>query len=440
LQGEVRTSSLAWLVVGFSLFVDAELAVLAWHCNTWGLRPSLKACRWFKAIVGCSESQWRTRLEAESVGLCEDREAKTLISWPGCSAPFLRIVNCMTGVSYRAGRLNVVSFGALRSKLDASPVGVARSIPVTILCVPRGKGQLECWRRMVDVASLQGEPRNTGAVFQVASNFNIVEGIGQDVSPDRDGFTEKYHMDLTQGPAACLSAGPAAIARVYAPFFSSVPLSECRQTGQRQVNLLCDLSTYFPMHNGYVVLTRPLSECGSVDSERAEAAPLPELDSQLSDLADLAKVCYHEGVQVTSGFRCKRTDSLEIVEEGQCVDQVLCAALNIGQGLDGRFNRRSHQAESKARFLLRVAYEGSYMAAVNAGRRQLHLTLIGGGVFANPHEWIVDALVGAHCKWGGHPCSKLDRVFVNLYTHEHLIDPLSEKLRAHGVSVVVAAP
>jgi hypothetical protein len=44
----------------------------------------------------------------------------------------------------------------------------------------------------------------------VASNFNGVEAISEGSSPDGASFTEKYIYDLTQGPAASISAGAGA--------------------------------------------------------------------------------------------------------------------------------------------------------------------------------------------------------------------------------------
>lgn len=40
----------------------------------------------------------------------------------------------------------------------------------------------------VDVAQLQADPRHSGATFQVASNFNGVEGISEEIYPNSPDF------------------------------------------------------------------------------------------------------------------------------------------------------------------------------------------------------------------------------------------------------------
>ena len=61
-----------------------------------------------------------------------------------------------------------------------------------------------------------------------------------------------------------------------------------------------------------------------------------------------------------------------------------------------------------ARTLLRAAYEGLYLAALVQQRRQLYLTLVGGGSFGNRIELILEEMKRAHDKWAGHPASQLE--------------------------------
>jgi len=90
--------------------------------------------------------------------------------------------------------------------------------------------------KFVDVAYQQSLPENRNAVFQVASNFNGVEAINEDETPDKSNFAENYINDRTQGPAASISAGAAAITRIYAPFYDpDAPQATWTQTASRQV-------------------------------------------------------------------------------------------------------------------------------------------------------------------------------------------------------------
>ncbi len=54
---------------------------------------------------------------------------------------------------------------------------------------------------------------------------------------------------------------------------------------------------------------------------------------------------------------------------------------------------------SLSRTLLEAAYEGTYLCAVVTQAPLVVLTLIGGGVFNNNHELIIQAMVKAHDKY-----------------------------------------
>ena len=56
-------------------------------------------------------------------------------------------------------------------------------------------------------------PENAGTLFQVASQFNLLEMVSPTVTPE-DGVT-RYQHDRTQGPACAISAGAATIYRNY---------------------------------------------------------------------------------------------------------------------------------------------------------------------------------------------------------------------------------
>ena len=56
-------------------------------------------------------------------------------------------------------------------------------------------------------------PENAGALFQVASQLNLLEMTGPEVTPE-DGVTI-YQDDRTQGPACAIAAGAATIYRNY---------------------------------------------------------------------------------------------------------------------------------------------------------------------------------------------------------------------------------
>jgi hypothetical protein len=58
---------------------------------------------------------------------------------------------------------------------------------------------------IADVRALHQDDTFKGALFQIAWQFNLLEMIGPDVSPEH-GVT-RYQHDRTQGPACAIAAG-----------------------------------------------------------------------------------------------------------------------------------------------------------------------------------------------------------------------------------------
>jgi hypothetical protein len=86
-----------------------------------------------------------------------------------------------------------------------------------------------------DVRQMNHAPENAGALFQVASQFNLLEMVSPTVTPEH-GVT-RYQYDRTQGPACAIAAGAATIYRNY---FAPVGGSN-GQTTERQLDGLADL-------------------------------------------------------------------------------------------------------------------------------------------------------------------------------------------------------
>lgn len=104
-------------------------------------------------------------------------------------------------------------------------------------------------------------PENAGALFQVASQFNMLEMTGPEVTPEH-GVTI-YQYDGTQGPVCAIAAG---VATIYRNYFAPIGGSE-GQTKDRQYDGLADLGkvlssapnqpvgTLWKMRNGYALRT-----------------------------------------------------------------------------------------------------------------------------------------------------------------------------------------
>lgn len=232
-----------------------------------------------------------------------------------------------------------------------------------------------------DVRTMHLLPKNRGALFQVASQFNMLEMVGPSVTPEK-GVT-RYEYDHTQGPACAMAAGAATIYRNYL-----VPCGGgIGQTADRQLDGLADLGAGlagrlgdaappWTMRNGYAL--------ASAEGLAAIAAILREADAAvLDDLRGLLRVGLQEDVEATDGS-----------DTNQIVSQIFCSALPVAySGLP------SAAWAPFARLVLEAAYEATLLAGLrNAARgasNRVLLTRLGGGAFGNDERWIDDAMARA---------------------------------------------
>lgn len=231
-----------------------------------------------------------------------------------------------------------------------------------------------------EARGLHREAANASALFQVASQFNMLEMVSPEVTPE-DGVG-RYEHDRTQGPACAMAAGAATIYRNY-----GVPVGDgFGQRADRQLDGLADLGTalsqalampvqdLWTMRNGYALLTAP--GLAAID------AHLAGLDAPATDaLRARLRIGLHAGVEVTDVS----------TEPRPIVTQAFCSALPIAyaRGVAGPWARF-------ATLILEAAYEATLLAGVlNAragGSKVVLLTCLGGGVFGNDMGWIVAAM------------------------------------------------
>ncbi|KAH3761246.1 hypothetical protein Pelo_6939 [Pelomyxa schiedti] len=359
---------------------------------------------WFAYLAGRDEAGLRAAMEECSAegggaGVCPLR----LVDVNG--KPNVELTNLKSGKKWNAGRLRIVTIKQLLDEVEAMPDPTTPANP-TFIIVTRSDQDSEA---EVDVAALQAVPKNKNSTFLVASNFNALEAISETSYPSNPHFTEYYVYDKTQGPAASIGAGAAAIARVYAAFIDDhSPPVQWKQTETRQINLLGhpDLAQHFPIVNGYVVYdstNKPEAE------EEFPAEGTPEYRSLLENYC----VALHENVQATFG---SSGSSLPVVDDPtQVIDQVFCAAVNMAQGANGQANRKSPNAEAKAKFILEACFTGMYLSAILNGRAQIFPCLIGSGAFGNSPDWVWTALYRAHRKYSRHRKSTLQSVVLPIY-------------------------
>jgi len=300
-----------------------------------------------------------------------------------------RLHSLANGRSFECGRLEVPSLADLRQRH-----------------VPERRGRSQLVEEVGEAAELHARRDNAGALFQVASQFNLLEMVGPDVTPEHG--ISCYEHDPTQGPACAIAAGAGTFMRRY--------FVECDggvgQTASRQLNCLADLGhalgnsrqDLWVIRNGYA-LPRP----GGLTKVAERIAALD--DAGRDQLRSLLRIGVQWDTQVTSdGAR-------------HLVSQAFCSALSVA------YAREPVTAwEPFARLVLEASYEAAlHAAALNAratGNSTVFLTLVGGGAFGNPQAWILDALERALVI---HADSGLRVVMVSRHSRNTALKPLLER-------------
>ncbi|MBT0956677.1 hypothetical protein IV417_04715 [Alphaproteobacteria bacterium KMM 3653] len=237
-------------------------------------------------------------------------------------------------------------------------------------------GSLTLRESIADVQSLHLDPANAGASFQAASQFNLLEMIGPEVTP-ADGIG-RYENDHTQGPACAIACGAGTLWRNY--FAPHGP-----HTGQcdAQIDTLKDLAEaignsalkIWEMRNGYA-LPHP-GGLARLNAHLSQKSP-----EDLDILRGLLRLGLQQDTEVT------------LKGAGHRVTQIYASAMPVAYANDS-----AKLWEPIAKLVLEAAYEATLrIAAANAartGNNRLFLTLLGGGAFGNAREWIIGAVTRA---------------------------------------------
>ncbi len=253
-----------------------------------------------------------------------------------------------------------VGFGTLEtprlSELQQSAKGKARP------------GRIRLREVVGDVQALHADPENAGSMFQVASQFNLLEMANPSLTPEHG--VGIYGADRTQGPACAIACGGGTIYRNY---FAAVG-DQVGQSSKRQIDCAADLGRAFgddplwQMQNGYLFPTD--AGLQSINSRIESATP-----HELADFRGRLRVGLHRDVDVT------------LPNCDHAVSQIYCSALPVHYG-----RQPTEQWTAFAKLVLDAAYEATFCAAVATGTDRLFLTLLGGGVFGNDFQWIHDAI------------------------------------------------
>ncbi|MFG0286604.1 MAG: hypothetical protein ACF8CQ_00420 [Rhodopirellula sp. JB044] len=237
---------------------------------------------------------------------------------------------------------------------------------------------------VADVTHLHADRSNADALFQVASQFNLLEMTSPGVTPEQG--VGIYENDHTQGPACAIACGAGTIYRNY---FADVD-GQIGQTAKKQIDCSADLGRslgnhddkLWVMRNGYLLPSeKGLSKISSTLQSMSEG----ELDHLRGELR----------------IGCQWHTDVTIDDADHKVSQAYCSALPVAYG-----EQPKPLWADFARLILDAAYEATFCAAVlNASRtgvNNVFLTLLGGGVFGNDDDWIVGAIERAYAKYRRH--------------------------------------
>lgn len=270
-----------------------------------------------------------------------------------------RLHSRLNGKSWLCGELETPTLAQLRQRVrhikrDLAPISVRNVVG--------------------NVQHLHLNRANENAVFQVASQFNLLEMTSPRVTPECG--VGIYEHDFTQGPACAIAAGAGTIYRNY---FVDIN-GRIGQTADNQIDCLSGIAKLFDnskqrlwkMVNGYALPSAEgLEEINRKLKGMDEAA--------LDDVRQALQIGLHWDTQVTLG------------DASHTVSQAYCSAMPVAY--------TPHTKElwaPLAKLVLEAAYEATICTAIlNVDRNRnnrLFLTRLGGGAFGNNPDWITDAI------------------------------------------------
>ena len=292
------------------------------------------------------------------IGFQESKEAiyKNIIVIDG------KLKSLVNSKKYYYGKLETPSLKELRVRVENSNAK---------------KGKLKLQAIRADVKDLHLDQHNANALFQVASQFNLLEMAGEDITPEMG--IERYEHDHTQGPICAICAGAGTIYRNY-----FVPLEgQVGQSVTKQIDCLADIgealgnknTLLWEMQNGYTLLKE--------DGLYAINRKLEGMsENEVDKLREKLRIGLMWDTQVTLD-ECKHS-----------VSQAYCSALPISY-----VGFSSKLWKPFASLILEASYEATLCAGILNGDDRVYLTSVGGGVFGNDLEWICSAIERAVLKY-----------------------------------------
>lgn len=258
---------------------------------------------------------------------------------------------------YQFGSLEILTLSELRKKSTLSQ-----------------SSQIQISEKVGDVKEFHVLEENKNALFQAASQFNLLEMVDPEITPEYG--IGKYEYDRTQGPACAIACGAGTIYRNY---FVKIG-DQIGQSSSKQIDCLDEIGQYFDnsdqqlweMKNGYALVNR--------EGLQKISKTITNLNSEeYEHLKGLLKVGIQWETEVT------------IDQNKQLVSQIYCSALPVGYSIIDQ-----DLWEHFAKLILDATYEATFHTAMinqnTYGCNKLFLTLVGGGVFGNKADWLIETI------------------------------------------------
>ena len=238
---------------------------------------------------------------------------------------------------------------------------------------------------IANVQELHCQIENSNALFQAASQFNLLEMVSPYVTPEQG--IDRYERDNTQGPACAISCGAGTIYRNY---FVEVN-GQIGQTANNQIDCLDligkelgnDKLNLWKMQNGYAMVNQN---------------GLIAINKKIANLTETERENLKEKLKTGIQWNTEVTKS----DTKHKVSQIYCSALPVAYS-----DIEPSYWEPFARIILEATYESTLYAGVlnmeNNNSNKVFLTLVGGGAFGNEENWILESLQKAIIKFKNVP-------------------------------------
>lgn len=302
-----------------------------------------------------------------------------------------------SGATFHSGKFELLSSQALSKKLSSMDQNKTNN---------SNKPKISFHNRTANVQDLHtnspelfpNEQQPT-IVIQAASQFNCLEMIGPNVSPN-DGVSN-YFRDHTQGPACALSCPSALVYRNYLHAHINRNVGQCTTQIDMAENVgkLLGNQDKWKMSNGYLIPRKGgMGEIGGLLRNGEEGQKLYErCVSEIQVGVQWDTEVKSEKVwkkKVKAGGKWEEEAAAESTAGVRKVCQVYCSGCPVN------YTGKVCGAKEWKDFAC-CALDGCYLATLLAGafiskstgkKVTVYLTMVGGGVFGNLMSWVVAAV------------------------------------------------